>query len=237
MTRDIRIAPSLLSADFARLGEEVCAAVQAGAGMIHFDAMDNHYVPNLTAGPMVCRAVRTRCTVPMDVHLMVRPVDRLVADFAAAGADVITFHPEASDHVHRTIGLIHGHGCKAGLALNPATPLSVLDHALEDLDLVLVMSVNPGFGGQAFIPGALPKLRAVRARIEAQREAGGRRVLLEVDGGVTPDNAGEIGAAGADILVAGSAVFGRDDYAAAIAALQAAAIAGAESHGAALAVA
>ncbi|HYG90075.1 MAG TPA: ribulose-phosphate 3-epimerase [Azospirillum sp.] len=237
MTRDIRIAPSLLSADFARLGEEVCAAVKAGAGMIHFDVMDNHYVPNLTVGPMVCRAVRAHCTVPLDVHLMVCPVDRLVAEFAAAGADIITFHPEASERVRRTIDLIHEHGCKAGLALNPDTPLSLLDHVLEDLDLVLVMSVNPGFAGQSFIPGVLPKVRAVRARIDAQFQAGGRRVLLEVDGGVKPDNASEIGAAGADILVAGSAIFGKDDYASAISELWAAASAGAHPRGPVLAVA
>ncbi len=212
MSQAIEIAPSLLSADFARLGEEVRAVADAGADYLHFDVMDNHYVPNLTVGPLVCAAIRPHCRLPIDVHLMIRPVDRLIPDFAAAGADLISFHPEASDHVHRTIDLIHQHGCRAGLALNPATPLAVLDHVLDELDLVLVMSVNPGFAGQRFIPGALDKLRAVRRRIDA----GGRAIRLEVDGGVHPGNAAAIGAAGADVLVAGSAVFGKPDYAAVI---------------------
>ncbi|MCR6628671.1 MAG: ribulose-phosphate 3-epimerase [Magnetospirillum sp.] len=222
MARSIEIAPSLLSADFARLGEEVAAVAAAGADALHFDVMDNHYVPNLTVGPLVCAALRPLCPIPIDVHLMVRPVDRLVADFANAGADIITFHPEASEHVHRTIGLIRDHGCKAGLALNPATPLCVLDHVLDQLDLVLVMSVNPGFAGQGFISAALDKLRAARRRIDE----GGRPIRLEVDGGVKVDNAAAIAAAGADMLVAGSAVFSQPDYAAVIDALRAAAIAG-----------
>ncbi|OIQ85534.1 ribulose-phosphate 3-epimerase [mine drainage metagenome] len=212
MSQAIEIAPSLLSADFARLGEEVRAVADAGADYLHFDVMDNHYVPNLTVGPLVCAAIRPHCRLPIDVHLMIRPVDRIIPEFAAAGADVISFHPEASDHVHRTIDLIHQHGCKAGLALNPATPLTVLDHVLEELDLVLVMSVNPGFAGQRFIASALEKLRAIRRRIDA----GGRAIRLEVDGGVNPGNAAAIGAAGADLLVAGSAVFGKPDYAAVI---------------------
>lgn len=213
------IAPSILSADFARLGEEVDRVLAAGADWVHFDVMDNHYVPNLTIGPLVCEALRRHgVTAPIDVHLMVEPVDRLVPDFAKAGATLISFHPEASRHVHRTIQLIRGEGCQAGLVLNPATPLDVLDHVLEDLDLVLLMSVNPGFGGQAFIPSALDKLRRVRERIDAT----GRPIRLEIDGGVKPDNVGAIAAAGADTFVAGSAIFGQPDYAQVISAMRAA---------------
>lgn len=204
------IAPSILSADFARLGEEVDNVLAAGADWVHFDVMDNHYVPNLTIGPLVCEALRKHgVTAPIDVHLMVEPVDRIVPDFARAGASVISFHPEASRHVHRTIQLIKGEGCQAGLVLNPATPVDVLDYVLEELDLVLLMSVNPGFGGQAFIPSALDKLRQVRARIEAT----GKPIRLEIDGGVKPDNIAQIAAAGADTFVAGSAIFGQPDYA------------------------
>jgi ribulose-phosphate 3-epimerase len=207
-----RIAPSILSADFARLGEEVRAVVKAGADLIHFDVMDNHYVPNLTVGPLVCAAIRPHVSVPLDVHLMVRPVDRLVQDFAKAGANIISFHPEASDHVDRTLSLIREHGCKAGLVFNPATPLVWLDHALEKLDLVLLMSVNPGFGGQQFIRSVLPKIAEVRRRIAAT----GRDVWLEVDGGIKVENIGEVAGAGADTFVAGSAIFGVKDYAATI---------------------
>jgi ribulose-phosphate 3-epimerase len=212
-----------LSADFARLGAEVEAVLVAGADLIHFDVMDNHYVPNLTVGPLVCEALRKHgITAPIDVHLMVRPVDRLVADFAKAGATWISFHPEASDHVDRTIALIRDHGCKPGLVLNPATPLAWLDHTLPQLDLVLLMSVNPGFGGQAFIPATLDKIRAVRERIRA----GGRDVRLEVDGGIKVDNIGAVAAAGADTFVAGSAIFGSGDYAATVRAMRAAIAAG-----------
>jgi ribulose-phosphate 3-epimerase len=207
-----RIAPSILSADFARLGEEVRALEQAGADLIHFDVMDNHYVPNLTVGPLVCAALRPHVRLPLDVHLMVQPVDDLVAQFAKAGAGLISFHPEASLHVDRTIGLIKENGCKAGLALNPATPLACLDHVLEKLDLVLMMSVNPGFGGQQFIRSVLPKIAEVRRRIDAS----GKAIWLEVDGGIKVDNIAEVARAGADTFVAGSAIFGSKDYAATI---------------------
>ncbi|MYA29996.1 MAG: ribulose-phosphate 3-epimerase [Gammaproteobacteria bacterium] len=214
-----RIAPSILSADFARLGEEVEAVLEAGADVIHFDVMDHHYVPNLTVGPLVCRALREHgITAPIDVHLMVSPVDEVARSFAEAGASIVSFHPEASDHVDRTIGLIHENGCRAGLAFNPATPLSWLDHTLQEIDLVLIMSVNPGFGGQKFIPQALAKLAEARSRIDA----GGRDVWLEVDGGVKAGNIAEIAAAGADTFVAGSAIFGANDYAQAIGEMRAA---------------
>ncbi|WP_017916277.1 ribulose-phosphate 3-epimerase [Xanthomonas sp. SHU 308] len=216
---DCIISPSILSADFARLGEEVDAVLRAGADWIHFDVMDNHYVPNLTIGPMVCQALRKHgVTAPIDVHLMVEPVDRLIPDFAEAGASIISFHPEASRHVHRSIQLIKSHGCKAGLVLNPATPVDILDWVLDDLDLVLVMSVNPGFGGQTFIPSALDKLRAIRARIDAS----GKPIRLEIDGGVKPDNIAAIAAAGADTFVAGSAIFNAPDYAEVITQMRAA---------------
>jgi ribulose-phosphate 3-epimerase len=207
-----RIAPSILSADFARLGDEVRAVERAGADLIHFDVMDNHYVPNLTVGPLVCAALKPHVSVPLDVHLMVKPVDALVPQFAKAGAGIISFHPEASEHVDRTIALIKEHGCKAGLVLNPATPVSWLDHTLEKLDLVLLMSVNPGFGGQQFIPSVLSKIAEVRRRIDALK----KDIWLEVDGGVKSDNIGEIARAGADTFVAGSAIFGSKDYAATI---------------------
>ena len=212
------IAPSILSADFARLGAEVDAVLQAGADWVHFDVMDNHYVPNLTIGPLVCEALRKHgVTAPIDVHLMVKPVDRIVPDFAKAGATYISFHPEASEHVHRTVQLIKSSGCKAGLVLNPATPVGVLDYVLDELDLVLLMSVNPGFGGQAFIPSALDKLRVVRDRIDRS----GRDIRLEIDGGVKADNIREIAAAGADTFVAGSAIFNAPDYANVIARMRA----------------
>ena len=210
-TPHIRIAPSILSADFARLGEEVRAIEKAGADLVHFDVMDNHYVPNLTIGPLVCEAIRPHVAIGIDVHLMVEPVDALIPLFAKAGANLITFHPEASRHVDRTLQLIRDHGCKAGLVLNPATPVQVLDHVWDRLDMVLLMSVNPGFGGQKFIPSTLAKLRTIRAAIEAHKAAGGQDIWLEVDGGVKVDNIAEIVRAGADTCVAGSAVFGAPD--------------------------
>ena len=217
MNRPCRIAPSLLSADFARLGEEVRAVIDAGADLLHFDVMDNHYVPNLTIGPLVCAAIKPHATVPIDVHLMVKPVDRIVPDFAKAGATNISFHPEASEHVDRTIQLIKSSGCTAGLVFNPATPLSYLDYVLDKIDLVLLMSVNPGFGGQSFISSALDKLRQVRERIDAS----GRSIRLEIDGGVKRDNIAEIARAGADTFVAGSAIFSEKDYRDVIGALHA----------------
>ena len=212
------IAPSILSADFARLGEDVTAVLDAGADIVHFDVMDNHFVPNLTIGPLLCAALRKYgVEAPIDVHLMVEPVDRIIPDFAKAGASYITFHPEASKHVDRSLALIRDEGCKAGLVFNPATPLSCLEHVIDKIDMVLIMSVNPGFGGQKFIASALDKLREARARIDAS----GREIRLEIDGGVKVDNIGKIAAAGADTFVAGSAIFGSDDYAATIAAMKA----------------
>ncbi len=214
---DYQIAPSILSADFARLGEEVESVLAAGADIVHFDVMDNHYVPNLTIGPLVCEALRKHgITAPIDVHLMVSPVDRLIGDFAEAGATYITFHPEASAHVDRSLQLIRSAGCKAGLVFNPATPLGWLDHVMDKIDMVLIMSVNPGFGGQKFIPAALDKLAEARQRIDAS----GLDIRLEVDGGVKIDNIGDVARAGADTFVAGSAIFGTDDYPATIAAMR-----------------
>ena len=210
---DFLIAPSILSADFARLGEDVSNVLAAGADVVHFDVMDNHYVPNLTIGPMVCQALRNYgIQAPIDVHLMVKPVDRLIPDFAKAGASLITFHPETSEHIDRSLQLIKDHGCQAGLVFNPATPLHYLDHVLDKLDVILLMSVNPGFGGQSFIPGTLDKLRQVRSLIDQS----GRNIRLEIDGGVKVDNIREIAAAGADMFVAGSAIFSQPDYKAVI---------------------
>ena len=213
---DYRIAPSILSADFARLGEEVAEVIRAGADLIHFDVMDNHYVPNLTFGPMVCAALKPYATVPVDVHLMVEPVDDLIHAFAKAGANIITFHPEASRHIDRSLGLIKEYGCQAGLVLNPATPVNILENVLDKLDMVLLMSVNPGFGGQSFIPNTLVKIRKVREMLDEYERQSGRHIALEVDGGVKTDNIAEIAAVGADTFVAGSAIFGKPDYKAVI---------------------
>lgn len=218
---DFRIAPSILSADFARLGEEVRNVIAAGADLIHFDVMDNHYVPNLTFGPMVCAALKPYATVPVDVHLMVEPVDDLIQSFAKAGADIITFHPEASRHIDRSLSLIKDLGCQAGLVLNPATPPQILEHVLDRIDMVLLMSVNPGFGGQSFIPQTLVKIRQVRQMLDRYVKESGRRIAIEVDGGIKTDNIAAVAAAGADTFVAGSAIFGQPDYQAVIAQMRA----------------
>jgi len=208
MEKNFRIAPSILSADFAKLGQEVTDVIASGTDFVHFDVMDNHYVPNLTIGPLVCKAIRPLTEATIDVHLMVRPVDRIIPDFAKAGADIITFHPEGSDHIDRSLSLVRDNGCKSGLVFNPATPLDYLDHVMDKIDMVLLMSVNPGFGGQKFIPETLNKLAQARQKIDAYMEKSGRQILLEVDGGVNPNNIEEIAKAGADTFVAGSAIFG-----------------------------
>ncbi|QEY26103.1 ribulose-phosphate 3-epimerase [Neisseria zalophi] len=218
--QQFRIAPSILSADFARLGEEVTNVIQAGADLIHFDVMDNHYVPNLTFGPMICAALKPYATVPMDVHLMVEPVDDLIVSFAKAGADIITFHPEATRHVDRSLSLVRDSGCKAGLVLNPATPVYLLEHVLDKLDTILLMTVNPGFGGQSFIPQSLVKIRQVRDLLDMYAAESGRRISLKVDGGIKVDNIAEVARAGADTFVAGSAIFGKPDYRAVIDAMR-----------------
>ncbi|AUZ04571.1 MULTISPECIES: ribulose-phosphate 3-epimerase [Vitreoscilla] len=215
-----RISPSILSADFARLGEEVSNVIAAGADLIHFDVMDNHYVPNLTFGPMICEAIKPYSSVPMDVHLMVEPVDDLIQSFAQAGANIITFHPEASRHVDRSLGLIKAQNCQAGLVLNPATPLHVLDYVLDKIDMVLLMSVNPGFGGQSFIPNTLDKIRALRLKLDEYEQLSGRRIAIEVDGGIKVNNIAQVAAAGADTFVAGSAIFSQSDYKAVIDAMR-----------------
>ena len=222
MSTQFRIAPSILSANFARLGEEVDNVLRAGADIVHFDVMDNHYVPNLTIGPLVCEALKKHgVTAPIDVHLMVKPVDRIIPDFAKAGANIITFHPEASEHVDRSLSLIREAGCQSGLVFNPATPLDYMDHVLDKIDVILLMSVNPGFGGQKFIPGTLAKARLARAKLDAYAQASGRRIRLEIDGGVNAANIAEIARAGADAFVAGSAIYGTPDYKATISAMRA----------------